>query len=213
VSHIRVAQGVIFITREQRSKTKYTIRNADTAARQVVIEHPVRAGWKLVEGSKPEETTASYYRFRVAVDPSKTGDLTVEEFTPQTTTAQLTDLSDGQIDALRVENRMTPELQKAFRQVIDQKNVVAGLQAQIESRQQELNAINRDQARIRENMKALKGTAEEKALLQRYTGQLNSQEDRLTALNKEIADLQKRQMVEQQRLDATVQQVALDESF
>ena len=213
VSHIRVAQGVIFITREQRSKTKYTIRNADTAARQVVIEHPVREGWKLAEGSKPEETTASHFRFRVAVDPSKTGELIVEEFTPQTSTAQLTDLSDGQIDALRIENRMTPGLEKAFRQVIDQKNVVAGLRAQIESRQQELNAINRDQARIRENMKALKGSAEEKALLLRYTGQLNSQEDRLSTLNKEIADLQQRQTLEQQRLDATVQQVALDESF
>jgi hypothetical protein len=213
VSHIRVAQGVIFITREQRSKTKYAIRNADTAARQVVIEHPVREGWKLAEGSKPEETTASHFRFRVAVDPSKTGELSVEEFTPQTSTAQLTDLSDGQIDALRVENRITPGLEKAFRQVIDQKNVVAGLRAQVESRQQELNAINRDQARIRENMKALKGSPEEKALLQRYTGQLNSQEDRLTTLNKEIADLQQRQTLEQQRLDATVQQVALDESF
>ena len=213
VSHIRVAKGVIFITREQRSKMKYTIRNADTAARQVVIEHPVRGGWKLAEGSKPEETTASYYRFRVAVEPSKTGALAVEEFIPQTTTAQLTDLSDGQIDALRVENRMAPELEKAFRQVIDQKNVVARLQSEIETRQQELNAINRDQGRIRENMKALKGSAEEKALLLRYTGQLNSQEDRLTTLNKEIADLQQRQTVEQQRLDATVQQVALDESF
>src|SRR5450631_59670 len=213
ISHIRVAQGVIFITREQRSKMKYTVRNSDTAARQVVIEHPVRQGWKLVESNKPEETSASHYRFRVAVDPSKTGELTVEEFHPEQTTAQLTDLSHDQIDALRVENRITPELQKAFRQVIDQKNVVAGLQAQIESRQQELNAINRDQARIRENMKALKGSPEEKALLQRYTGQLNSQEDRLTALNKEIADLQRRQTLEQQRLDETVQLVALDESF
>ena len=213
VSHIRVAKGVIFITREQRSKMKYTIRNADTAARQVVIEHPVRAGWKLAEGSKPEETTASYYRFRVAVDPNKTSELAIEEFIPQTTTAQLTDLSDGQMDALRVENRMTPGLEKAFRQVIDQKNVIARLQSEIETRQQELNAINRDQGRIRENMKALKGSPEEKALLQRYTGQLNSQEDRLTTLNKEIADLQQKQTVEQQRLDATVQQVALDESF
>jgi predicted nucleic acid-binding Zn-ribbon protein len=87
------------------------------------------------------------------------------------------------------------------------------LQSEIESRQQELNAINRDQGRIRENMKALKGSAEEKTLLQRYTGQLNSQEDRLTTLNKEIADLQQRQTLEQQRLDGTVQEVALDESF
>jgi hypothetical protein len=213
VSHIRVAKGIIFITREQRNKVKYTVRNADTAARQVVIEHPVRGGWKLVESNKPEETTASYYRFRVAVDPSKTKELAVEEFHPEETTSQLTDLTDNQIDVLSVQNRMTPELQAAFRRVLDQKNVISNLQTQIASRQQELNAINRDQARIRENMKALKGSAEEKALLQRYTKQLDSQEDRLSALNKEIADLQQKQAQEQQKLDEMVQQVALDESF
>jgi predicted nucleic acid-binding Zn-ribbon protein len=108
---------------------------------------------------------------------------------------------------------MTPALQAAFRRVIDQKNVIGNLQAQIASRQQELNAINRDQARIRENMKALKGSVEEKALLQRYTKQLDLQEDRLSTLNKEIADLQQKQVLEQQKLDDMVQQVALDESF
>ncbi len=213
VSHVRIAKGVIFITREQRNKMKYTVRNADTAARQVVIEHPVREGWKLVESNKPEETSASHYRFRIAVEPSKTGELTVEEFHPEQTTSQLTDLTDNQVEVLSVENRMTPALQQAFRQVLDQKNVVAKLQSEIASRQQELNGINRDQARIRENMKALKGSVEEKALLQRYTKQLDSQEDRLSALNKEIADLQQKQAQEQQKLDDLVQQIALDESF
>jgi len=213
VSHIRVAKGILFITREQRSKVKYTVRNADTTARKVVIEHPVRGGWKLVESNKAEETSASHYRFRVAVEPSKTGELTVEEFHPEQSTSQLTDLTDNQIDALSVENRMTPALQGAFRRVIDQKHVIANLQAQIASRQQELSAINRDQARIRENMKALKGSAEEKALLQRYTKQLDSQEDRLSTLNQKIVDLQQKQAQEQQKLDDMVQQITLDESF
>jgi hypothetical protein len=44
--------------------------------------------------------------------------------------------------------------------VLDQKNVTGRLQSEIASRPQELNAINRDQARIRENMKALKGSVE-----------------------------------------------------
>jgi hypothetical protein len=210
---VRIAKGVIFISREQRNKMKYTVRNADTAARQVVIEHPVREGWKLVESNKPEETSASHYRFRIAVEPSKTGELTVEEFHPEQTTSQLTDLTDNQVEVLSVENRMTPALQQAFRQVLDQKNVVAKLQSEIASRQQALNGINRDQARIRENMKALKGSVEEKALLQRYTKQLDSQEERLSALNKEIADLQQKQAQEQQKLDDLVQQIALDESF
>jgi hypothetical protein len=213
VSHIRIAKGVIFISREQRNKLKYTVRNSDTTPRQVVIEHPVRDGWKLVEEAKPEETSASHYRFRVAVQPAKTSELTVEEYHPEVTESLLTNLTDSQVEVLSVENRMTPALQEAFHRVIDQKNQISRLQSDIGSRQQELNAINKDQARIRENMKALKGSAEEKALLQRYTKQLDSQEDRLNTLNKEIADLQQRQGQEQQKLDAMVQQITLDESF
>jgi len=213
VSHVRIAKGVIFITREQRNKVKYTVRNSDTASRQVVIEHPVREGWKLVEANKPEETSATHHRFRVAVEPSKTSELTVEEFHPEETLSQLTDLTDNQVDVLSVENRMTPALEQAFRSVLDHKNRIGRLQAEINSRQQELNSINRDQARIRENMKALKGSAEEKALLQRYTKQLDSQEDRLNSLTKEISDLQQKQSQEEQKLEEIVQKITLDESF
>ena len=213
VSRIRLSKGLMFITREQRSKVTYNIRNSDTAGRQVVIEHPVREGWKLTDEKKPEETSATHYRFRLAVDPGKTGELAVEEFHPEQTQLLLTNLTDDQVQALVAENRVTPKLQDAFSRVLDQKNKIAELQARTGIRQQELEAINRDQSRIRENMKALKGSAEEKELLQRYTRQLNSQEDRLTALNKEIADLQGQQTQEQQKLEAMVQQITLDQNF
>jgi hypothetical protein len=210
VSRIQVLKGVMYLSREHRNKIKYTVRNSDTAKRQVVIEHPVREGWKLVDNNKPEETSASHYRFRVAVEPSKTNELTVEEFHTDVTSAMLTDLTEHQVEVLAVENRVTPELQAAFRRVLDQKNRINELLSQIGSRQKELGAINTDQARIRENMKALKGSAEEKALLQRYTRQLDSQEDRLSALHKVIADLQRTQAAEQQKLEDMVQHITLN---
>ena len=213
VSRIRLTRGLMYITREQRSKITYTIRNSDTAARQVVVEHPVREGWKLTPEAKPEETSATHDRFRVAVDPGKTSELAVEEFHPEESRVVLTDLTGDQVQALVAENRVTPELQDAFRRVLDQKSRIAGLQAQTGMRQQELEAINRDQGRIRENMKTLKGSAEEKELVQRYTRQLNSQEDRLNTLTKEIGDLQGQQSQEQQKLEAMVQQITIDQNF
>lgn len=209
VSRIQVLKGVMFMSREHRNKIKYTVRNADPAARQVVIEHPVREGWKLVDDMKPEETSASHYRFRLAVEPNKTRELTVEEVHTDVTRTMLTDLTQDQVQVLAVENRVTPELQQAFRQVLDQKNRISELQSQLANRQHELKEISDDQARIRENMKALKGSAEEKALLQRYAHQLDSQEDRLTALHKEISDLSKRRAEEQQKLEEMVQHISL----
>jgi hypothetical protein len=213
VSHVRIAKGMMVLTREQREILKYTIRNSDTSPRQVVIEHPVREGWKLAEGPKPEETSASFYRFRVSVASAQTAELSVEEYHPQEASYQLTNLNNDQVILLTQQGRISPALQDAFRRILDQKNQVGSLETQLRARQQEMEAITKDQARLRENMKALKGSSEEKALLQRYTRQLDSQEDRLNTLNKEIADLQERHTQAQQQLDQMVQQITLDESF
>ncbi|HZQ19151.1 MAG TPA: hypothetical protein VFA90_10540 [Terriglobales bacterium] len=209
VSRIQILKGVMFMSREHHDKVKYTIRNSDTAARQVVIEHPVRNGWKLIDADKPEETSASHYRFRVAVDPDKTNELTVEEVHQDVTRSMLTDITERQVEVLATENAMTTEMQAAFRRVLEQKTQISKLQSERDTRQKELESISSDQARIRENMKALRGSIEEKALLTRYTRQLDSQEDRLNVLHKEIADFQQKQSQEQQKLEDMVQHITL----
>lgn len=212
-THVRIAKGMMYLTHEQRESRKYTLRNSDTTLRQVVIEHPAREEWKLAPGPKPEETSASFLRFRVAVGPGKTETMQIEEFHPEDSEYELSDLDDKEVAVITQQKQITPGMQDVFRRVLAQKNQVSGLEDQIKARQTEIDAINKDQARIRENMKALKGSAEEKALLQRYTKQLDSQEDRLSTLNKEISDLQQKQAQEQQKLEEMVQQITLDESF
>jgi hypothetical protein len=216
VSRVRIAKGVMITTREQREQRTYTLHNSDTEPRQVVIEHPAREGWKLAEGPKPEETSESFLRFRVAVGPGQTEKLTMEEYQPQEATYELTDLEDEQvkqINALIADNHITTALQKALHAILEQKNLVDGYESQIKSRQAEVDSITKDQGRLRENMKALKGTPEEKALLQRYTKQLDSQEDRLNVLQKEISDLGEKRNKADEDLDQMVQKTALDESF
>jgi hypothetical protein len=213
VTHVRIAKGIMFLTHEQRDSRKYTLHNADTTPRQVVIEHSARPGWKLAEGTKPEETSASYLRFRVAVGAGKTENLQIEEYHPENTQYLLSELDDKQVELFSQQLQITPALQEVFHRVLEQKNLVDNLEAQLNQRQQELGAINKDQARLRENMKALKGSPEEKALLQRYTHQLDSQEDRLGTLHKEIADLQDKQVQAKEQLDQMVQAVTFDEHF
>jgi hypothetical protein len=212
-THIRIAKGMIYVTHEQRESRKYTLHNSDTSPRQVVIEHPAREGWKLAEGAKPEETTASFLRFRAAVGPGITETLSIEEYHPLDTEYELSNLDSDQVSLITQQKQVTPAMQDIFRRVLDQKNKVSDLSAQINLRQQELDAITKDQARVRENMKALKGSAEEKALLQRYAHQLDSQEDRLSTLTKEISDLREKQSQASNQLGQIVQQITLDENF
>jgi hypothetical protein len=216
VSRVRMTKGILITTQELRSTHKFVIRNADTTPREVVVEYPVRSGWKLVDGLKPEETTANYYRFRVPVEAGKSGETLVEDYSPQDTRYELANLEDEQVKRLSLliaDNRITPALKEAMQRVLQKKNDVARLEGQSTERKQQMEAIEKDQARLRENMKALKGSAEERALLQRYTRELDSQEDRLAALRKEKEDLDSKHEKAQNELETMVGQFVLDERF
>lgn len=212
VSHITIVKGVMTLTREQREDRKYTIRNTDKTPRQLVLEHPVRAGWNLAEnGPKPEETTASFQRFRINVAPGASEKLELLEVHPDESVFELSGLDNDKV-LLMVQNKsLSPAAMQALRPVLDQQSKTKTLSSQIASRQKEVDAITKDQARLRENMKALKGSSEEKALLQRYTGQLGQQEDRLAALHKEIDSLQQQDNQAEEELENLIQSVNLDE--
>ena len=213
-SRVRIAKGIMQLTKEQRNLKKYTIRNADKDARIVVVEYPVEEGWELTPSApKPEESSESFHRFRVPVDAGKTAELTVEAIHPEETNYALTNLDDDEVALLVQQKRMTPAMQQAFDQILKQKEKIDRLSAQISERKRETDEIAADQNRIRENMKALKGTSEEKALLQRYVGQLDSQENRLAVLRRDSSDLTAQQNQARAELDRIIMEVNVDESF
>jgi len=128
-------------------------------------------------------------------------------------TIALSSITDDQIKLLFTEKAIKPEVEQALRKIIQQKNEIAALDQQIQTRESQISQINQDQQRLRENMKALKGSEEEKALLQRYTRQLNDQEDRLDAVHAEIAKLELGRTGKRQQLDTMLQELALDENI
>jgi hypothetical protein len=213
-SRVRIAKGIMLLTQEQRKSNKFTIRNADTEPRQVILEYPAEEGWQLTPATpKPEESSESYHRFRVPVDAGKTAELTVESVHPEETRYELTNLGDDEVELLLDQKRMTPVMQQAFDRILKQKEKIDEISGQISERKRESDQIAADQNRIRENMKALKGGSEEKALLQRYVGQLDAQESRLAALRKESTDLTAQENQASSELDRIIMEVSVDENF
>jgi len=211
VTHVRITRGVMTQTTEMRQETTYTIRNDDTTPRIVLIEHPLRARWKLSDDApKPDETTPSAYRFRENVEPKATTAFKVRESSPLETTYQLNNLTTEQIALFVRQRTINPEIEAAFRKIVEQKNRVAALDEELARRETETQKIYDDQQRLRENLKALKGSAEERALTQRYTQQLADQETRLEAIQRETADLQSKRDQAQSQLDKMIEDLTLD---
>lgn len=213
ITRIRIAKGLMITTREMRQTETYRISDSDTKPRTVIIEHPVREGWKLADDLKPDETTATYYRFKVNVNPKESAKLVVEESSPYLSQIVLSNLTEQDVEVMAREKRLTPEMEAAFHQILEQKNAVQALDNEIMSRQQDVANISKDQDRIRENMKALKGTAEEKQLLARYVGELNAQEDRLSGLRSQLADLNAKRKQAAAQLDQTIEGITLNVTF
>ena len=156
------------------------------------------------------ESTSSYHRFRIAVEPKKTATLAVKEYRPTVNRYELTNLTDDQITFFASQKMINPEVEKALRQIAQRKNVIAALSSDIASRKSSISAITEDQQRVRENMRALKGSAEEKALVERYVRELNEQEDRVQSLQREISDLKQKHETAQKALNQAMESLVMD---
>ena len=211
VTKIVIAHGTMTQSTQERQENTYTIRNRDTSTRTVVIEHPARSGWKLTDDdAKPAESSASFHRFRLSLEPKKTTTLVVKEYRPIVNSYQLTNVNDEQIKFFLQQKMINADVEKALRRISAQKNDIAVIEAVITGRRGQVSSISEDQQRVRENMKALKGSAEEKALIERYVRELNEQEDHVQALRREISDLQQKRDAGQSALNGMIEALQME---
>jgi hypothetical protein len=191
VTRIKIAHGTVTQEMADQQRQTYVVRNDDTDPRTVVIEHPVHSGWTLTGTVKPDETTAQWLRFTVAVPPKTTVNFVVEESRPAESQFEVRTVSDDQIAFMVRGQLISATVEAQLRQIQIQKAEIERLAAAVANRSSDINAISVDQQRVRQNMQALKGSAEERQLVQRYVKQLDEQETQLTGLRKEVDALTK----------------------
>ena len=213
LQQIVVAHGILTEKTLEVAEREYLVHNAAPETRTVIVEHPRHSGWDLDSDPKPTETTPSLYRFRVVTQSNETVRLHVGERHTLSTTYQLTDMNEQQIDVLIRTNGDQAGLREKLTPILESKHHLAEIDSQIGSRQQQINGIGEDQKRLRDNLSALKGSSEERALIKRYTAELNQQEDRITALKKEIDALQQQRTAAEADLANRIESLQMEVSL
>ena len=208
--HVIVHDGVLIEQNNEVSERTYAVHNAAGEPRNVIIEHPVRDGWKLTSEVKPVETSASSYRFRVITQPNETVSLHVGEAHTLSTRYALTDLTDDQVQWLIRGSSANPELRQKLQPIFDAKRQLNDLDRQIKVKKDEIGRVVDDQKRLHDNLSGLKDTAEERQLAKRYAGEMNADEDQLQTLKGQLADLERQRTTAQQALDETIRTLNLD---
>ncbi|MFQ5880991.1 MAG: carboxypeptidase regulatory-like domain-containing protein [Candidatus Methylomirabilales bacterium] len=210
VERVEIMRGVMRLHTKVVEKKTFVIRNNDEKARTVVVEHPVRAGWTLVETPPPSESTASYHRFRVEVKPKTTTEFAVREEKPRQTTYAIRNVTTEQITLWARQRTIDATIKRTLTRIVAKKNTIDELKKKIGALEKEQTEIFRDQERVRNNLARLRRTPEEANLRLRYIRQLEQQENRLAALRAERARLDDARSAAQKQLDEMLQNLTFD---
>jgi hypothetical protein len=204
--HIAVHEGVMVETTSEVTENTYTITNAADEQRAVVVEHARRADAELDSAAKPEETTATAYRFKVGVAQHQTTELKVKERTNLNETVVIGKRVSDNSTFLVTVSKYSPDLEQKLRPAIDAEAALNAVNDKLDENDQKQTKLTEDETRDRENLTALKGNDAAK----RFVGELNEAEDELQAAKKEQADLMNQRDAAQEKLDGIIAALSFD---
>ncbi len=178
----KIVKGVLQVTRKSVSAKEYSAENKSDHDKTLVIEHPVREGWKLVETPAPLETTDKLYRFQQSLAAGKTDEFTVHEENIQTQALVLLPVRFEDVLFYSQAGEIPPPVRDALTKAVTFKQAAADTQRQITEHDNQVRTLGDDQNRIRENLKSVERTS---AYATRLLNKLNDQEGQLEKLRLE----------------------------
>jgi hypothetical protein len=185
---IKAVKGVIETTTKLRETKTYTVKNRNETERLVLIEHPVRNQFKLVEDKgKPAEVAADVYRFELKVPAGKTETQVVTEERVVAQNFQVSSIDDNTIRVFMNSPVTSEKVKKCLQSALELRWAVAKTQRDIGEQQQQLKVITDDQVRLRANLKELPVTA---AAYKRYLEKFEAQETQIEQYQAKIKELQ-----------------------
>lgn len=182
----RIVKGVLLVSRKSVSAREYGAENKSDRDKRLVIEHPVRPGWKLVETPRPAETTEKVYRFEETAPAGKSAKLTVKEENVISQQVSLLGLNAEDALAYSRLGEISEPVREALSKAAGLKQAAAETQRQIADREARAQAITVEQERIRENLKTVDRTG---AYATRLLKKLDDQESQLEKLRTEAEAL------------------------
>jgi hypothetical protein len=193
ITYVKALKGLLHTSTKFRETKAYTIKNRNEQERLVLVEHPVRNDFRMVDSPKPAETASDFYRFEVKVAPGKTETLSVTEERDLGQVIVLRDLNDDQVRHFISQPVTTAKVKAGLTKTLELRWEVAKTQREIAELERQLNAITDDQARLRANLREMPTTA---AAYKRYLAKFDQQE---TEIEKYQADIKKLQATEHEQ--------------
>ena len=197
-----IVQDGVLRQRIQGFETQtYALKNKATKAKTVLIQQPDMGNWQLIDPNQRDEKSTEGDRFKVELKAGESRDYQIKWQQTYLETIAIGDFDFSNLDVYLRDKQIAPELKIKLETIAAKRARVADLQRQIAAQNKALEAIDKDQSRLRENMKVLDKTS---ALYQTYAKKLGAQEEKIAAIDAEIERLQTAQKTAQSELDDAI---------
>ena len=180
---VSLKKGTMLVSRRLVEDHTYLIKSRDLKSKTIVIEHPYRTEWKLVEPKEATERTRDVYRFSVNADPGKPATLKIKEMFPLQESIHLMDSSLDQIVYYQQAKEIGSKVKEALQRVVQLRSKLDDTRIQRSRQEQRVSEITAEHGRIRENMQRLQQHSD---LYNRYVKKLDQQETELEKIRKDI---------------------------
>jgi chaperonin cofactor prefoldin len=207
VREIHASRGVLTTKLAAEETRTYTVRNVDKKAKTLIIEHPLRQGYALLN-QKPAEKTASAYRFEIQLAADASQEFPVSEERVYDQTYQVTSLTPDMIVSYVSNRTLSDEGRKQLQRIADQKRQLAENERALQEAEGQMRDLTADEERIRQNIGSLNNVSGQQQQVQNYARQLDAHEQQLAALRDHQAELQKKKSALEAELNKLIEALA-----
>jgi hypothetical protein len=197
ITQLKVDKGVLTSTTKTVETRVYTVKNRNDQERTLLIEHPVRHEFKLVD-CKPAETAADVYRFELKVPAGGTKALAVHEEQTVAASVAISSQADEQVRLFLGQKALSEKVKQGLLRALELRAALAKTAREVAEQRGKLDAITKDQERLRANLKEMPSTAK---AYKRYVEKFDEQETQIERLQAAIEKLEEARAARQRALD------------
>lgn len=207
VREIHANRGILTTKLAAEETRTYTVKNVDKKAKALIIEHPLRQGYTLLN-QKPAEKTANAYRFEIQLAGGGSQEFAVAEERVYDQTYAVTSLTPDVLLSYVRNRNLNDAGRQQLQRIADQKAQIAANDRALQEAEAQVRGLTVDEDRIRRNISSLNNVSGQQQQVQNYARQLDAHEQQMVTLRDRQAELQKKKSALEGELDRLVEALA-----
>ncbi|HMC58592.1 MAG TPA: DUF4139 domain-containing protein, partial [Candidatus Solibacter sp.] len=154
VREIHAGHGMMITKLASEETRTYTVRNVDQKAKTLIVEHPLRAGYTLLN-QKPPEKTPNNYRFEIQLASGATQEFPVSEERIYDQQVAVTNLTPDVILSYVRNRSLSDAGRRQLQAIANQKSLTAENDRALQEAGGKVRELTTDEDRIRQNIGSL----------------------------------------------------------